>query len=251
MSRGLLARDGLDFGLPTDNGDQMEAFYGTQLGLPLLQRDTISEGYYEVFYEMHRSWLKLNPSDVPMAPAVSGYSELLIADSGLAEPKSLTDPDGLTVTLVPTGHRGIDEVGRVIRSVDPDAQRRFITDGMGGVAVGEGHLVGNTMMFVEQIDQPLDITPIVCRGFTMLTLVVSDLPSAHARLIEAGGSHGLRMSTDPAHPGRCLFSFVRDPGGNWIELCQFADLSGPLPTLSEPDPSFEEFVAFRDHGTPA
>lgn len=85
----------------------------------------------------------------------------------------------------------------------------------------------------------------------MLTLVVDDLTYAHQHLIASGGSHGIRMSTDPGVPGRCLFSFVRDPSGNWIELCQFADLSGPLPDLTEPDPSMDDFIAFRDHGTSA
>jgi lactoylglutathione lyase len=251
MTISILARDGLDFGLPTDNGPAMEAFYEHDLGLELLHRDTIIEGNDEVFYQVHGSWLKLNPSVHAMDPAVTGYRELLVASDEVAEPTTRRDPDGLAVTLVPPGHRGIDEVGMVIEANDVDAHVRFVIDGMGAVALGDGYRVGNTVMFFEPLATPKRITPIVRRGFTMLTLVVHDLPSAHRHLIACGGAHGLRMSTDPGVPGRCLFSFVRDPSGNWIELCQFADLSGPLPTLTEPDPTMEEFLAFRDHGIPA
>lgn len=257
MTTSILARDGLDFGLPTHNGAAMEAFYEHELGLKLLHRDTIIEGTDEVFYEMHGSWLKLNPSTTPMDPAVTGYRELLLVSHDVSEPRTLVDPDGLAVTLVPPGHRGITEVGLVIEADDVEAHRRFALDGMGAEEVeatdGEvaGYRVGNTVLFFEPASEEREITPIVRQGFTMLTLVVRDLPFAHQHLVDSGGSHGLRMSTDPAVPGRCLFSFVRDPSGNWIELCQFADLSGPLPTLVEPDPTMEEFLAFRDHGTPA
>jgi len=65
-----------------------------------------------------------------------------------------------------------------------------------------------------------------------------------------GGIHGIRASDDPGVPGRCQFSFVRDPNGNWIELVQFA-ADEPLPPPPWPNPSMEEFMAFRDHGTPA
>lgn len=251
MTTSILARDGLDFGLPTHNGAAMEAFYEHDLGLAFLQRDTIIEGTEEVFYEMHGSWLKLNPTTTPLEPAVTGYRELLIASDQVDEPKTLVDPDGQTVTLVPVGHRGITEVGLVVEANDVEAHQHFALEGMGAEMVGGGYRVGNTVMFFEPSATPLEITPIHREGFTMITLVVDDLPFAHQHLIDSGGIHGLRMSTDPGVPGRCLFSFVRDPSGNWIELCQFADLSGPLPTLVEPDPSLEEFLAFRDHGTPA
>lgn len=251
MTKSMLAREGLDFGLPTNNGPAMEAFYEHELGLTLLSRDTIIDGNDEVFYELHGSWLKLNPSTGPMEPAVTGYRELLVASDEVSEPKTVLDPDGLAITLVPTGHRGIDEVGMVIEANDVAAHQRFVVDGMGAEVVGDGYRVGNTILFFEPAGEEKHITPIVRQGFTMLTLIVSDLPAAHQHLIDSGGSHGLRMSSDPGVPGRCVFSFVRDPSGNWIELCQFADLSGPLPELTQPSPSLEEFMAFRDQGTPA
>ena len=68
----------------------------------------------------------------------------------------------------------------------------------------------------------------------MVSLIVGDIATAHQTLLAAGGSHGLRICEDSIVPGRCLFSFVRDPNGNWIELVQFADLSGPPPAQLPP-----------------
>ncbi len=246
----LLARPGLDFGVPTDHGAAMCEFYESTLGLRLVQRDEIIEGHEEIFYELHGSWLKINASSTPLDPAVTGYRGLIVADAAADRPRSLHDPDGLEVTVVPVGHDGVDEVGLVLQVNDIAAHRRFIMEGMGGRQVGDGYLVGNTVLFLQQAAKPVEVTPIIRRGLTMLTLVVSDLLGTHTRLVESGGAHGIRPSTDPAFPERCVFSFVRDPSGNWIELVQFADAPGGLPSLEGSNPSFDEFTAFRDHGTP-
>lgn len=247
----LLARPGLDFGVPTDQGPAMRAFYGAELGLPFLQENEIIPGHDEVFYELGGGWWKLNTSVEPLQPAVTGYRSILVADASLNRPRQLVDPDGLAVTLVPPGHRGVEEVGLEMTVADLDAQRRFLLDGCGGSAVGDdGIRVGNTVIFLTATDAAMEITPIVRRGLTMLTFIVTDLLAAHQHLLDHGAVHGLRASDDPGVPGRCLFSFVRDPNGNWIELVQFAE-GTPLDPPPWENPSFEEFMAFRDHGTPA
>lgn len=248
----LLARPGLDFGIPTDRGAAMKDFYESATPCTFLSEDPIVEGQDEVFYELHRSWLKLNTTTWALAPAVTGYRELLVADPAADAPRHLVDPDGSPVTLVPPGHLGIDEVGVVVASEDPDRMRSFLVDGMGAEPVGEHLRVGNTVLVVEATDQPLGRrSPILTRGFTMVTLIVDDLLATHQRLIDAGGTHGLRPALDPAQPERCVYSFVADPDGNWIELVQFGELSGPIPPLPGTPLSFDEFFAFRDHGTPA
>ncbi|HEX7096748.1 MAG TPA: VOC family protein [Acidimicrobiales bacterium] len=247
----MLARPGLDWGIPTDHGDAMREFYEKVVGLPFLDENEIIPGHDEVFYEMRGSWLKLNTSVEPLGPAVTGYRELMMV-SDVTEPRTHVDPDGLPITLVPQGWRGIEDVGLVMSVPDVDAQRRFIVEGMLGEPVGDGGglRVGNTVIFVEQAGGPMEVTPIIRRGLTMLTLIVNDLLAAHQHLIDHGASHGLRASDDPGVPGRCQFSFVRDPNGNWIELVQFAQGS-PIPPPPWDNPSFEEFMAFRNHGTPA
>jgi lactoylglutathione lyase len=248
----MLARPGLDWGVPSDHGDAMRAFYENEVGLKFLDANEIIPGHDEIFLEMLGSWFKINASAEPLEPAVTGYRELLMVDAGTNEPRTLVDPDGLPITLVPAGHRGIDEIGLMMVVPDVDAQRRFIVEGMLGEPVGDsgGLRVGNTVIFVEQSDGPMEITPIVRRGFTMLTLIVNDLLATHQHLLDHGAIHGIRASDDPGVPGRCQFSFVRDPNGNWIELVQFAQGS-PIPPPPWENPTFEEFMAFRDHGTPA
>lgn len=247
----MLARPGLDFGVPTDNGPAMRAFYGDQLGLKFLQENEIIPGHDEVFYELNGGWWKLNTSVEPLQPAVTGYRSLLVADATVTEPLEMSDPDGLPVAVVPRGYRGVDQVGMEMVVPDVAAQRRFLLEGCGGVPIGEdGIRVGNTVIFVQPAEGPMEITPIVRRGLTMLTFIVTDLLAAHQHLLDHGALHGLRASDDPGVPGRCLFSFVRDPNGNWIELVQFAE-GEPLAPPPWPNPSFEEFMAFRDDGTAA
>jgi lactoylglutathione lyase len=156
----------------------------------------------------------------------------------------------LAVSVVPPGYRGIDQVGVVVKVNDVAAQQRFLVTGMRATAEGEGWRVGNTVFFLEQPEAPIKPGPMFARGFTMVSLIVRDIVSAHQELIAGGASHGLRICEDPIVPGRCLFSFVRDPNGNWIELVQFEELSGPLPKADVPPPSAEEFLNFRDSGSP-
>jgi catechol 2,3-dioxygenase-like lactoylglutathione lyase family enzyme len=245
----LLARPGLDFGLPTDHERARRKFYEA-LGLSYLQTDHIMDGQDEVYYTLHGSWLKIVTSDKLMSEGVSGYQQLLIADPSVDHVTGLFDPDGLKVSLVPPGHLGIEEVGVVTKVNDVEAQVRFLLDGLEADPVGAGFRVGNTVFFIDKAESLLQPGPMFARGFTMVTLIVRDIFRAHASLIDAGGAHGLRVCEDPMVPGRCLYSFVQDPNGNWIELVQFSELSGPLPKVDRPPPSGEEFLRFRDHGIP-
>jgi catechol 2,3-dioxygenase-like lactoylglutathione lyase family enzyme len=251
MSAFTLARPGLDFGLPTDHGEEMLAFYEKNVGLTQIANDLIMAGQREVFYQLPGSWLKINTSDHVLRPATTGYRRLYVADPSVTESHELIDPDGLPVTLVPPGFRGIDEVGLAMTVNDVTAHTRFFIDGCDATRVGDGLLVGNTLIFLEQAAEPIVPTPIIRRGFTMLTFVVTGLQGVHDHLLAHGGGHGMRISDDPGQPGRCHFSFVRDPDGNWIELCEFAAPDRPLAPPSTPNPTMEEFFAFRDHGTPA
>jgi lactoylglutathione lyase len=245
----LLARPGIDLGLPTDNEQARRRFY-EQLGLSHLKTDTIMPGQDEVYYTLHDSWLKIITSDVPMALGVSGYARLMMVDPAVDDVNSLVDPDGLNVAVVPPGYRGIDQIGVVVSVNDIAAQELFLVEGMGAKPTGSAFRVGNTMFFLERADPAIVPGPMFARGFTMVSLIVRDIVEAHEALLAAGASHGLRICEDSIVPGRCLFSFVRDPNRNWIELVQFEDLSGPLPKLDGSPPSPEEFLSFRDHGVP-
>jgi catechol 2,3-dioxygenase-like lactoylglutathione lyase family enzyme len=246
----FLARAGLDFGLGTDNEEAVRKFYES-IGLTHLMTDPLMPGQDEVYYTMHASWLKFVTSDRPMTAGVSGYHTLMIANPDATEVEELVDPDGTCVQVVPVGHRDIEEIGVVMQVNNVAAQEKMLIEGARAERVASGGIrLGNTVFFLEKSSFELQPGPMFARGFQMVTYVVDDIAAAHASLIDAGARHGLRICGDPVEPGRCMFSFVQDPNGNWIELVQFSELSPNLPPATEPAPTGEQFLDFRDRGIP-
>ena len=242
-----LARGLLDPGLFSDNADAMTAFYVSEAGLPFLERLKHSDTYAELFFTLPPGKLKIQASTEPMDPASSGYRELLLARSGVDDVRRLTDPDGLAVTLVPVGHRGVTHAGYVVRVPDVDVQRRFYVDGMGAVDVDGGLRVGDTMLLVEEADRAEAPTPAWRRGFTYITLIPHDCEAALDALLAAGAEPSMRVLR---LADRCLFAWVRDPNGNWVEIVQYAELSGPLPDIARLDQHWDEVTKWREEGVP-
>src|ERR1700730_2840274 len=135
VSDELLARPGLDLGLPTDNEKSRRRFY-EELGLSHLKTDNIMDGQDEVYYTLHDSWLKIITTDQSMPSAVSGYDRLLMVDPTVDDVHDAIDPDGLKVSVIPPGHRGIDQVGVVVKVNDVTGQEDFLVRGMGAQATG-------------------------------------------------------------------------------------------------------------------
>jgi hypothetical protein len=46
---------------------------------------------------------------------------------------------------------------------------------------------------------------------------------------------------------RCIFSWVRTPSGNWLELVQYADY-GPLPDLPRAADRWPQIIRWRETG---
>jgi lactoylglutathione lyase len=246
MDQIALARGLLDPGLFSDNENAMRKFYEDEVGLPLIERLPHSDTYAEVFFELLPGKLKIQSFVEPLEPAVTGYSELMIARGGLDEVVVVDDPDGLRVHLVPVGHRGVTTAGYVVAVPDADAQARFLVDGMGAHESHGGLRVGDTQLFLEEAESGSPTTPPCRRGFVYLTMIVHDCAAAHARLLSAGATHSLRTLR---LEDRCLFSWVRDPNGNWVEIVQYADLSGPLPDVARLDQHWDEVTEWREQGT--
>ena len=246
----FLARPGLDFGLGTDNDDIVRKFY-EGLGLTHLKTDHLMPGQDEVYYMMHGSWMKFVTSDQPMTQGISGYKTLIIANAAANDVREYEDPDGTKVLIVPVGYRDVEEIGVVMQIGDIAAQEKMLLEGAGAERAASGGIrLGNTVFFLESAASEVQPGPMFARGFQMVTFVVSDIAAAHTGLIDAGARHGLRICGDPVEPGRCMFSFVQDPNGNWIELVQFSELSPNLPPPADPAPTPEEFLDFRDRGIP-
>lgn len=238
-----LARRSLDPGLFSDNAPTMQAYYDSVVGVPFFERLDHSPTYAELFFELPEGKLKIQASTEPMDKAVTGYRQLILARPGRDEVTVLTDPDGLTVNLVPVGHRGVTNVGLVCAVPDLEVQRRFLLDGMQAEEVDGGFTVGSTRIFLEHDPAQQRSTPPMRRGFTYITLIVHDIEAVHRSLLDAGGEHSLRILR---LADRCLFSWVRDPHGNWVEMVQYAELSGPLPDVDRIADHWEEVILWRE-----
>jgi lactoylglutathione lyase len=236
------ARRTLDPGLFSDHAGPMQDFYVRMVGLPFLERLDHDVDYAEIFFELSEGKLKIQASTDPMEPAVSGYRELFLARD-VEEPRTLRDPDGLTVHVVPVGHRGVTNVGVLCAVTDVDRQRAFYETAMGGAPHQGGIRVADTQIFVEHDPDPAPRTPPMRRGFTYLALIVHDAVHVREVLLDAGASDSLRLLR---LEDRCLFSWLRDPHGNWIELVQYAELSGELPDIDRMADHWDEVIHWRE-----
>ena len=247
MSAFTFARRSLDPGLFSDNAEQMQRFYTDTVGLPLLERLQHDESYAEIFFELPEGKLKIQASTDPMAPASSGYRELFLARD-VTTPITRRDPDGLTVHVVPRGYRGITNVGFVCAVSDVEAQRAFLERGMGGVEHEGGIRVGDTQIFLEHDPAFTAPSPPMRRGFTYVTLIVHEAERCHEALMTAGASNSLRLLR---LGDRCIFSWLRDPHGNWVEIVQYAHLSGELPDIDRLADHWDEVKEWRETGNVA
>jgi lactoylglutathione lyase len=66
------------------------------------------------------------------------------------------------------------------------------------------------------------------RGLRYLTAQVTDVVAEHDRLVGLG----VEAPMAPTRLGdTAAIAFVRTPDGDWLELSQRADLTGPLPDI--------------------
>jgi len=168
--------------------------------------------------------LKLNDAREPLEHAPTGYVGLAVIG---ANPRALTDPDGLPVEVVERLPGGAS-TRITVASADPSAHDRWFGDGLGGEGLGDSHyLFDSTLVVVEhRPDQPM-VTARLAVGFRYLTIQVADVVTEHQRLVEMG----FRSAVEPLILGEvAAISFVLDPGGNWLEISQRASLTGALPT---------------------
>lgn len=234
-------RGTLDLGLFSDKAATLD-FYEHVVGVPfdyLLQH---SPTYQERFYAIDGGHLKVNYSTEPMAPGASGYCALTLPLPAASETRTLTDPEGIAVTVVPAGTAPLTIAVRV---PDVERQRRFLVDALAAIPAGDGAVtLGSTR--IELIADPSAPRPEPTwrRGFNYVLVPVDDVFVAHDAALAHGAEHGMR----PIRlADRCVFSWVRDPSGNWIELVQYGEA---LPDIERADTLWPQITAWRDHGTP-
>jgi lactoylglutathione lyase len=217
-----LAKDRIDVGLYTNRYEEMASFYGSVVGLAYEELLKVGGGVHQHRYGLRGSVCKINAarSDLPSAP--TAFRRLVVARDGVSSPEVLVDPDGTEVELVPPGADGVDDLAVEWATRDADELGRLLSDGFGAV----GGRIGTSVVRVVHDPEVPEIGGMFASGFRYLTVQVRDVKAAHAHLLDVGWSEGRA----PVKLGETAFiSFVRDPGGSWVEVSQRASLTGPLP----------------------
>jgi lactoylglutathione lyase len=222
-----LAKQHLDIGLFTTNEAAMLAFWQQEAGLVFEEALPLGGGVRQHRHAMNGSVFKLNAARDPLNEAPpSGYRELFIARDGLEAPRRLVDPDGNALTLVPRGHLGIDAIAVRVVVADAAAQAKFYGHAMQFEELAQDRFqCGDTILLLEEDASCERIEALRAPGFRYLTVQIRDVNEEHAGILSRGGVEG----RPPVTLGTTArVSFVRDPGGNWIEVSQRASLTGAL-----------------------
>ncbi|THD77165.1 MAG: VOC family protein [Phenylobacterium sp.] len=222
-----LAKPQVDIGLATHRLQPMLGFWQGEVGVPFDHILRIRHGQDQHRHDLLGSVLKINAyaDPLPAAPP-TGYRELIIARDDLPEPRRLTDPEGVRVSLVPDGREGVTQIGVRVAVRDLAAHRRFYAEALGLPEERPGHFrAGLSLILLEEsADAPAD-AGMRGPGWRYITFQVFKVDEAHAHVL----AHGGREALAPVTLGTTArISMVRDPDGNWIELSQRASIVGSL-----------------------
>jgi lactoylglutathione lyase len=221
-----LAKPHLDVGLFSNQRDEQLAFWQQTVGLPYDHMGKVGGGVQQHRHHMNGSILKMNHArDALPAVAPSGIMGLLIAREGIAAPRSLADPDGNKVTLVPKGHDGVEGIAILLRVNDPGQHDRFWTKAMQYERVGEGrYRCGDSLVVIAEQGK---VEPRGAQwrgpGYRYTTVQVFDCVAEVEGIRARGGTSvgEVRVLGETVR-----YAFVCDPDGNHIEISQRASLTG-------------------------
>ena len=223
-----LAKQSIDIALFTEQRQPMLDFWQQQAGLVFEESLPPHDGLQQHRHALQGSVFKLNTSDKPLTNTPpGGIRELLIATPELDETKFMTDADGNRVTLVPVGWKGLQQIGIRIAVSDLDASCHFYGKVLGlAQRLPNVFTCGNSLIFIEQSDSPIDgEIELIAKGFRYLTIQVWDCQAEHQGILDKGGREGFAPKR---YEDIAIYSMVRDPDGNWIEISQRASLTGSL-----------------------
>jgi predicted enzyme related to lactoylglutathione lyase len=225
-----LAKSALDVCLVTNRVDSVLEFWHDSVGLSCEEVLPIREGLVQHRHSVSGSIIKINHQSMtlPREP-IAGFRELIIARPGVMKPKTLIDPEGNRVALVPPGTFGIDQIGVRMSVRNLAATKDFFTFALGlpvsddaegwRVSVGDSRL-----LLMEDAGASLD-PPVDGLGWRYITLQIFDTNAVYQTVLDRGGREG-RAPKTLGNVAR--YALVRDPDGNWIELSQRASLTGPI-----------------------
>lgn len=235
-----LAKKCVDVGLFTNRLDEMKAFYGERLRLPYEEMLALGGGLQQHRYGLLGSVLKINHSRDPLPPRVAGgYRRITISDPRTPMPFELTDPDGNSIELVPSGQRGIRQIEVQIGVTDEREFAGFYGEVLGGERLDDRrYRIGESIIAFAHDPSARRagrsgsataaevIATMRAAGFRYITIQVRNCDAEHKRFLSMGVWEG----APPVTLGKVArISFIRDPDGNWIEISQRASLTGALP----------------------
>lgn len=223
-----LAKPRVDVGLNTNNLEPMLAFWQNEVGAKFDHVLPLGPGMRQHRHDINGSVLKINHYRDPLPDrSPSGYREVLIARAGLTQAKTLSDPDGNLVTLVPPGEHGVEQIAIKLRVRDDTAHRRFYRDALRlDERPSACFRAGETSLLFETASDASSDAAFDGKGWRYITFQIFKVDSEHSQIIGTGlGREGF----PPRTLGQTArISMVRDPDGNWIELSQRASITGTL-----------------------
>ncbi len=223
-----LSKPRVDIGLNTNTLEPMLAFWQNEVGARFDRVLPIQAGVRQHRHDLNGSVLKINHYRDPLRERPpSGYVEVLVAREGAQ--RSLIDPDGNRVSLVPPGTHGIAQIAIRLGVRELDAHARFFKDALGLEQVpyqqGAAFRAAETLILCEKsVDAPADAA-FDGKGWRYMTFQIFKVDEEHANVLAHGGREALAPRTLGT---TARISMVRDPDGNWIELSQRASITGSL-----------------------
>lgn len=223
-----LAKEHLDFGIFTNQIDEQLAFWQGDAGLAFEEILAVGGGVRQHRHGVNGSVFKLNEcrDAVPIGP-LAGYRELFVAREGVEAPRTLVDPDGNPVTLVPPGHDGITAIAMLIHVSSLAAASRHYGHALGWALAGDNrYRCGDTLVILAEDSAQQPVGELRGPGYRYMTVQVWDTDEEHAAAVRRGATEGQPPRTLGA---TARISFLRDPDGNWLEVSQRSNLTGALP----------------------
>lgn len=220
-----LAKDCFDVGLSTADPEMLD-FMTEIVGLDRPEVLRISRTVTQHRFDVGGSVVKVNIGP-HTGSGRTGYRHVAIADEDVESPELLVGPDGVTVSLVPPGHDGIEQLGVTLVTPHVASSAAFFREALGWDRVTDDRFrVGRSVVtLVEDADAPF-VAAEHPMGWSYLTVQVHDCDAETAVATGAGA----RLALAPVTLGTTArISMVDDPFGNRVEISQRASLVGPLP----------------------
>lgn len=227
-----IAKDCLDVGLFTNQLEEMQEFWESEVGLKFDHMLPIGGGVRQYRYDFENAVLKINHTRTRLPSKSSGgFQRLILGVAGLEATRDLTDPDGNHVRLVPKGTDGIEHWALEVATKSPDAFLNHYERCLElprHNALPAAVLCGRSLIMAVEapiIADEADSDALHRTGFRYATIQVTKVDPVHAKAVRAGAKEAMA----PRTLGQTArVSFIKDNHGNWMEISQRASLTGSL-----------------------